>query len=185
MKHRAFTLVELLVVIAIIGLLSTVAVVALNASRISARDAKRIADLRQIRLALSEYYLDNGFYPSSPCGYDCNGYYNSFDANWNSSPFATALAPYLKPLPVDPVNSACAAWNAPTPCYSYSYGNVGRYINPITYDLAARLEGTDNPQRCGLQDWKWGLGLYGSIQHWCTAFGGAYNNQMYEVPPVD
>jgi prepilin-type N-terminal cleavage/methylation domain-containing protein len=183
MTRRAFTLVELLVVIAIIGLLSTVAVVATNSARIKSRDTKRIADLKQIQLALSLYYDDKGYYPPSPAGYDLNGYYNSYDADWNTSSFAVALSPYLHPLPVDPINSACPPWN--NTCYSYSYGNVGRYAFPVTYDLATRLEGTDNPQRCGVRDWKWGLGIYGVQQHWCVNFGGAYSNQMYEITESD
>ncbi len=63
MKKKGFTLIELLVVIAIIGLLSTLAVVALNSARLKARDAKRIADIKQIQTALELYYNDNNGYP--------------------------------------------------------------------------------------------------------------------------
>lgn len=62
---RGFTLIELLVVIAVIGIVSTLAVVALNNSRASARDAKRISDLRQISSALELYYANNQQYPAS------------------------------------------------------------------------------------------------------------------------
>lgn len=66
MKRRAFTLVELLVVIAIIGLLSTVAVVALSSSRTKARNARRLADTRQLVKALNMGLDDNGGeYPRS------------------------------------------------------------------------------------------------------------------------
>ena len=66
MKNKsAFTLVELLVVIAIIGIISTLAVVSLTNARKSARDAKRIADIKQIQTALELYYQDNGQYPST------------------------------------------------------------------------------------------------------------------------
>lgn len=63
MKKKGFTLIELLVVIAIIGLLSTLAVVALNSARSKARDAKRIADIKQVQTALELYYNDNNEYP--------------------------------------------------------------------------------------------------------------------------
>lgn len=63
MKRKGFTLIELLVVIAIIGLLSTLAVVALNSAREKARDAKRVADIKQLQTALELYYNDNQAYP--------------------------------------------------------------------------------------------------------------------------
>ncbi|MEY4744976.1 MAG: hypothetical protein RL272_921, partial [Candidatus Parcubacteria bacterium] len=48
-NNKGFTLIELLVVIAIIGLLSTLAVVALNSARQKSRDSKRVADIKQIQ----------------------------------------------------------------------------------------------------------------------------------------
>jgi type II secretion system protein G len=62
-KQRGFTLIELLVVIAIIGLLSTLAVVALNNARAKGRDAKRVADVKSIQTALELYFADNSTYP--------------------------------------------------------------------------------------------------------------------------
>ncbi|MFA5021895.1 MAG: type II secretion system protein [Patescibacteria group bacterium] len=64
-KKQGFTLIELLVVIAIIGLLSTLAVVALNSARQKARDAKRVADIKQIQTALELYFNDNTTYPAA------------------------------------------------------------------------------------------------------------------------
>ena len=63
-KKKGFTLIELLVVIAIIGLLSTLAVVALNSARRRARDAKRVADIKQVQTALELYYNDQDEYPT-------------------------------------------------------------------------------------------------------------------------
>ncbi|MFA6215775.1 MAG: prepilin-type N-terminal cleavage/methylation domain-containing protein [Patescibacteria group bacterium] len=68
MKKKGFTLIELLVVIAIIGLLSTLAVVALNSARQKARDAKRVADIKQVQTALELYYNDVNSYPLSITG---------------------------------------------------------------------------------------------------------------------
>jgi prepilin-type N-terminal cleavage/methylation domain-containing protein len=76
-KKPAFTLIELLVVIAIIGILATLAVVALQNARKNARDAKRIADVRQIQTALELYYNDVGVYPdevTSSISYGSNVY---------------------------------------------------------------------------------------------------------------
>lgn len=62
-QKKGFTLVELLVVIAIIGLLSTLAVVALGSARAKARDARRMSDVRQVQTGLELYYSDKGGYP--------------------------------------------------------------------------------------------------------------------------
>ncbi|HRH33293.1 MAG TPA: type II secretion system protein [bacterium] len=62
-NRKGFTLIELLVVIAIIGILSTIAVVALGNARAKSRDAKRIADVKQITSALELYYNDQNDYP--------------------------------------------------------------------------------------------------------------------------
>ena len=64
-KFKAFTLIELLVVIAIIGLLATLSVLALQNARINSRDAKRLADVKQLRSALELYYNDAGHYPTA------------------------------------------------------------------------------------------------------------------------
>jgi len=64
MNKKGFTLIELLVVIAIIGLLSTLAVVALSSAREKARDSKRLSDLKQIQTALELYASDSNGYPA-------------------------------------------------------------------------------------------------------------------------
>ena len=64
-NKKGFTLIELLVVIAIIGILSTLAVVSLQNARKSARDAKRIADVKQMQTALELYFNDWQTYPTT------------------------------------------------------------------------------------------------------------------------
>lgn len=63
-NKKGFTLIELLVVVAIIGLLATLSIVALNNARARARDARRVADVKQIQTALELYYNDEGKYPA-------------------------------------------------------------------------------------------------------------------------
>ena len=67
-RERGFTLVEILVVVAIIGLLSTIAVVALGDARKRGRDSKRVSDIRGIMTALELYNNDNNGYPVEMSG---------------------------------------------------------------------------------------------------------------------
>jgi prepilin-type N-terminal cleavage/methylation domain-containing protein len=62
-KVRGFTLIELLVVIAIIGILTSIILASLSGAKSSARDAKRISDIKNIQTSLSLYYNDNLQYP--------------------------------------------------------------------------------------------------------------------------
>jgi len=67
-NKKGFTLIELLVVIAIIGILSSVVLASLNSARKKARDARRVADIKQIQLALEMYFDSTGpsnTYPGS------------------------------------------------------------------------------------------------------------------------
>lgn len=64
LKHKGFTLIELLVVIAIIGVLSTIAVVAVNSARVKAKIAKSQGDLKQIRTAIQMLETDTGKWPN-------------------------------------------------------------------------------------------------------------------------
>lgn len=61
-NQKGFTLIELLVVIAIIGLLSTLAVVALGSAREKARDSKRLSDIKQVQTGLELYFTDQNKY---------------------------------------------------------------------------------------------------------------------------
>jgi len=63
LSRKGFTLVELLVVVAIIGILTTIAVVALSGARQKARDTKRVADVRQIHTSLELYNNNSNGYP--------------------------------------------------------------------------------------------------------------------------
>ncbi|MFH1254909.1 MAG: type II secretion system protein [bacterium] len=64
-KQSGFTLIELLVVISIIGFLASASMVMLNSARIKARNAKRVAEIKQIQTALEMFFNHYQYYPSS------------------------------------------------------------------------------------------------------------------------
>lgn len=62
-SKRGFTLIEILIVVAIIAILSSVVLIGLGPTQRAGRDARRIADLRQVQNALELYYNRCGYYP--------------------------------------------------------------------------------------------------------------------------
>ena len=117
-KNKGFTLIELLVVIAIIGLLSTLAVVALNSARQKSRDAKRIADIKQIQSALEMYFNDCNAYPTTLSTSASNG-----------CPSGVTFGNFMSTLPTNP------SPNGSTYIYT-GYGST-----PSSYALTFSLEG--------------------------------------------
>jgi prepilin-type N-terminal cleavage/methylation domain-containing protein len=100
-----FTLIELLVVISIIGILASFSVVSLNGARVKARDAKRKADMSQMRVAIYLYYDDNLSYPR--CGsWDEDLEDFGATADCYNTTLTNALInqskPYMSELPIDP-----------------------------------------------------------------------------------
>ncbi|MDP2650435.1 MAG: prepilin-type N-terminal cleavage/methylation domain-containing protein [bacterium] len=74
--ERGFTLIELLVVVAIIGMLSSVVLASLNSAREKSRDARRLADMRQLQTALELIYDSTSpvEYPDALSSLESGGY---------------------------------------------------------------------------------------------------------------
>lgn len=121
---KGFTLIELLVVIAIIGLLSSVVFASLNSARTKARDARRVADMSEIRKALALFYDEKGCLPqpaSNGCitGGDSNAGGWDYSSQGSFLPFLVA-AGYFSKVPVDPINNMTGD-GSPSGTYSYRY----------------------------------------------------------------
>ncbi len=61
---KGFTLIELLVVIAIFALIANITMISLNKAKREARDAKRLANINQLRSALHLYSTSKLSYPA-------------------------------------------------------------------------------------------------------------------------
>jgi len=137
MKKRGFTLIELLVVIAIIGLLSTLAVVALNNARQKSRDAKRVSDVKQISTALELYFADNNGYPVAAVAivlgstnYDC------FDEDGFVAACDVGGTTYMGVVPANPLPNGA----------DYSYLSA----DGTDYTLSFELEGATGGLSAGV-----------------------------------
>ena len=98
-SYRGFTLIELLVVIAIIGILSSIVLASLNTARQKSRDARRVADIKQIQLAMQLYYDASSTYPT----------------------LLSELAPtYIATIPKDPVGQVAYGYDRLSSGASYA-----------------------------------------------------------------
>ena len=119
-----------MVVIAIIGLLSTLAVIALNSAREKARDAKRVSDIRQVQTSLELYFNDNNAYPSEASNLTMG---SGSGACLGSGGFGTTgcASAYMPTVPV-----------APTPPTGNAYTYVANSSDTSTYTINFDTEGT-------------------------------------------
>ena len=126
MKKRGFTLIELLVVIAIIGILSSVVLTSLNTARQKARDAKRIAEVGQLRLALEQYFDSCGEYP--------NG--TTLTVGMSDGCLGTTnLGTFISSVPTPPAGATQV---------TYGYSSVSPFTD---FCLGADLEDTNHPAK--------------------------------------
>ncbi len=121
-ENKGFTLVELLVVIAIIGVLATLILLQLGAARQKARDAKRVADINQVRSAIELFFDDNGRYSAA--------------TNLNAD--LVTAGRYLTFMPVDPLTTGCGDFIYDGGgCYGYAWDPLA---NPIRFQVWSELE---------------------------------------------
>jgi prepilin-type N-terminal cleavage/methylation domain-containing protein len=129
-NNKGFTLMELLIVVAIIGLLASMILVGLSSFRTRGRDARRVADVKQVQNGLEIYYAKENKYPdvqssgvpgteSAAVGWD----------EMSSKIFEAGIG--ISQIPQDPLGDA----------YSYAYaGDPGDLTNPQSYIIAVKLE---------------------------------------------
>jgi prepilin-type N-terminal cleavage/methylation domain-containing protein len=167
-----FTLIELLVVISIISMLSSVVLSSLSDTRVKARDAKRIHDLKQIQIALELYRNDHGGkYPPA------NGPYFSYTASWST--LSSYLVPnYISELPIDPINNGNIS--AAGKYTYYFYAGAPKCNTNNCYDLLANLEDPDSPYMCKFK--KYTQQYNGAPTTWCPTLGGFFDRVYSPLP---
>jgi len=152
-SQRGFAWIELVVVVSIMALLSGVVAPRISHHQRSARDARRLADLKRIRNAVEQYHMDRGVYPVAKT--------NSFKGQWEVSTdehFIQVLQQegYLDQLIEDPINDE----NYHYRYFVYEAGDYGCDSEQPFYVLGIRnFESTDFASKhrsffkCGERDW--------------------------------
>ncbi len=130
-QTRGFTLIELVVVISILAILSGVLVPRVTNHLKSARDARRLTDIRAVRNAIEQYYQDKGAYPTA----NANSSYGGWDVS-NDGDFIRVLRDkgYLDEDAVDPINDTTYHYRY----YVYAKGSYGCVGNTDFYVLGIR-----------------------------------------------
>lgn len=138
MKKQGFTLIEILVVATIISMLAAGGFVSYSTFTKKARDARRQADLEQIRGALEQYRSTISSYPLKIASGQALS-----DVNGNV---------YMSKVPSDPTSK-----------YTYNFTN-----SATTYELCTYLEGNSNSPGgagpiCGAAACNYCVGPYGEV----------------------
>ena len=138
--QKGFTLIELMVVMAIIAVLATTLIPQLTGAQARARDAGRVATLKNFSAVLETYLSDEGVYPRSPSTATItatgNGCFST--ASWDVN---SRLADLLKwgKAQLNPQSGSVS-----NPCslgWVYGYASLQKdAINDAGYVLTADLE---------------------------------------------
>lgn len=140
-QKTGFTMIEMLIIVTIVGIFATLGVVALQSSQTRSRDAERKADLEKIKVALEEYYNDNGCYPPE----------GTFDSCGSD-----AMSPYLAAIPCDPRSGEPYLYEplAGATCSGYRmFGVLEDEDDPAIATLNC-----DGPEGCGVGgDYNYGI----------------------------
>lgn len=167
---KGFTLIELLVVIAIIGLLSTLAVVALAGARVKSRDARRLSDLKSISTALEMYNNDVGGYPITSTVQIGDANHACLNSQ-GFKPTGCTGTVYLANLPKDP-KSGYYLYSGGGNNFAVSTGLEG-VMNGYSGYISATPNGPVNDNFAGLVGW-WKLDDGGGLQ----AIDSSGNNNL-------
>lgn len=130
-NKKGFTIIEILVVIFIIAILSSLAIISFDTVRKNNRDSKRLADISELKLALENYRLFEGGYPTSI-------------TPGNSLVGSTTGNIYLNPVPV---NDAYQDISCSQSSYYYTLASSTDYYT-ILFCLEKNIDKYDAGEKC-------------------------------------
>ena len=114
-RQAGFTIIEMLIVVTILALLAGVLVPVLQEGQQTARDSRRMQDLRTVQSALADFFRAEGEYPDTS-----DEWQNDNDDGYGAAGYIPGLVPdYLPALPRDPDNQY------PTATAHYMYRSDG------------------------------------------------------------
>lgn len=127
-NKNAFSLIELLVVISIMAILAGIGYISFRTARATARDGRRLADLKNIQTAVETYAADNN--GRIPCAGSPMSY-KSTNENYRWDTLSELLKEYYSAayLPVDPQTGSTTYY------YEYKCNE-----NDQIYALRAKME---------------------------------------------
>lgn len=144
-KYKGFTLIELLVVIAIISLLSSVVLASLNSARVKARDARRLADIKQLQTALEFYFDVHNAYPSTSGNYQVI-------AGGSTALQVLVTEGFIAKVPSDPQSTNTGVNNN-----EYYYGSPGWWLDSWPYQIQFQLENRNDSAGLPYSANMWGV----------------------------
>lgn len=131
-KKDGFTMIELLTAVAIIAILILVFMFLMRNQQARGQDARRKADLENIKISFEDYFNDNDCYPPDTVLEVCGD---------------QSFAPYLKEIPCDPTSGEAYAYEPVANCGGYrAYAVLEDTGDPVIEQL-----GCASSQGCGAE----------------------------------
>lgn len=129
--RAGFTLIELVVVISILAILAGALIPRVTNRMAQSRDARRLADVRAVKNAVDQYYIDKGYYPAALQ----NAAYGGWDVSQDGDFIPTLISEgYLQSIPKDPINDDTYQYRY----YVYDKGTAGCKSDGKFYVLGIR-----------------------------------------------
>lgn len=162
-----FTLIETLIIVAILAILIIIFLFFYQRHLMRSRDATRKSDLDRIRTAFEEYYNDHRCYPSVFYLNDCG---------------STALSPYLKEIPCDPLTRQPYLYQSYNGDYCQGYRLLAKLEIDTDNDIFA--VGCDPVEGCAGEDghgYNWGIAMGSGVSSDDWQTGGIGKDGEEEV----